>query len=88
MSDEVKEPTKFTDEELNQINEVRLKYAEVVNHLGQLQLNKRLLEKEIENTLERYDELVATEAELVDALQKKYGAGTLNPQTGEFTPSV
>ena len=40
-----------------------------------------------ENQLEQnWEENRQTESDLVKSLNEKYGAGSLNPQTGEFIP--
>ena len=42
---------------------------------------------EVENQLEQnWEENRKTESELVKSLNEKYGAGSLNPTTGEFIP--
>jgi len=42
---------------------------------------------EMEDNLEKaWEENRQTESDLVKSLNEKYGAGSLNPQTGEFIP--
>ena len=39
-----------------------------------------------ENLRGEYKDIQGNEKSLIDELTKKYGTGTLNPTTGEFTP--
>jgi len=86
--------TKFTEEEMVEIKTIQDKYSALGVQLVQLKLARRssedylkLLESE-ENTIE--GEITQTnikEKELADSLNEKYGVGSLNMETGEFTPN-
>ena len=86
--------TKFTEEELKSIQEIQQEYQNKVMQLGQVELEKIFL-KQRQESVEKLDESVKSEfsklqdkeRELVKGLNEKYGPGTLNPQTGEFTPA-
>ena len=86
--------TKFTEEELKSIQEIQQEYQNKVVQLGQVELEKIFL-KQRQESVEKLDESVKSdfaklqdkERELVKGLNEKYGPGTLNPQTGEFTPA-
>ncbi len=88
------ESTKFTDEELQSLQELQNTYASISTQFGQLKVSRMNLERqvynldEMEDNLEKaWEENRQTESDLVKSLNEKYGAGTLNPQTGEFTPN-
>ena len=87
------EPVKFTDEELSSLQELQNTYASISTQFGQIKVNRINLERQIENLddaenqLEQnWEENRQTESDLVKSLNEKYGAGSLNPQTGEFIP--
>jgi len=87
------EAVKFTEEETKNISEVRRSYQDVQIKFGEFALYKIKVEEdfnalnELEETLRKeYKDIQAKEKSLVDELTKKYGTGTLNPQTGDFTP--
>ena len=87
------EPVKFTDEELSSLQELQNTYASISTQFGQVKVSRINLEKQIENLddaenqLEQsWEENRQTESDLVKSLNEKYGAGTLNPTTGEFIP--
>lgn len=83
----------FTTEELEQIKKLQEKYNVLGIQLVQLKLAQknatRYAEslKEQENILE--DQIVETnneEKQLAESLDNKYGAGSLDLESGEFTP--
>ena len=80
------EEVKFTDEELKQVQNIQTSYADVTNKFGQLKLAQVRLDKQevdLENALQK---IQSDEQTFLDGITKKYGQGTLNPDTGVFTP--
>tara|TARA_R100000951_G_scaffold4730_1_gene5446 strand:- start:1456 stop:1725 length:270 start_codon:yes stop_codon:yes gene_type:complete len=80
------EEVKFTEEELKQVQDIQRSYQSVQNQFGQLKLAQiRLDEQEIEleNSLKSIQEKEKT---FLDGITDKYGQGSLNPETGVFTP--
>jgi len=87
------EPVKFTDEELTSLQELQNTYASISTQFGQVKVSRINLERnlesldETERSLEEaWDNNRQVESDLVKSLNEKYGAGALNPTTGEFTP--
>jgi len=79
------EEVKFTEEELKQVQNVQKSYVNIQNQFGQLKLAQiRLDEQEIdlENSLQK---IKKEEQQFLDSITKKYGQGTLDPETGLFT---
>jgi|TARA_A100001201_G_scaffold1523_1_gene3891 uncharacterized Rmd1/YagE family protein len=86
---------KFTEQELQSLQELSTKSNEITNRFGQLAIAKINLEKQSEAVEEEefklHEELEALKKEEQETLQsitEKYGPGSLDPQTGVFTPSV
>ena len=86
---------KFTEDELKSVGDLQVKYNTVTNKFGQLAIAKLNIEKQQEALEEEefkvHEELESTrneEQELLSKITEKYGPGTLDPQTGVFTPSV
>ena len=84
---------KFSEEELKELGGLQNSYQEKQGLLGQLSVQKILLNQQIEATENRqvelegeYEEVQQTERDLVQKLNEKYGPGQLDPQTGVFTP--
>jgi predicted nucleic acid-binding Zn-ribbon protein len=90
MADKVK---KFTEDELVLIEGVQRDYIDIQNKFGKLQITRVNLEKQLEelNGLEgkfrnQFEDIREKEKNLVDKLTEKYGQGSLDPESGEFTP--
>lgn len=84
------EKIKFTEDEVRQINELRIEVGGVFTELGQIHIEKRrrlseLEARELELT-KQHSDLVIKEETLFKGLNEKYGDGDYNPTTGEFTP--
>ena len=81
------EEVKFTEEELKQVQNIQSSYVDVTNKFGQLKLAQVRLDRQevdLEDTLQK---IQSHEQTFLDGITKKYGQGTLNPETGVFTPT-
>ena len=79
-------PIKFTEEEVQSLQDLQRTYQQITLAFGQLSVSRMALddrENSLKNTLE---ETKNKENELVKGLNEKYGKGSLNIETGEFTP--
>jgi len=89
------ESIKFTAEELKSLQEIQNQYQTKTIEFGQMKVQKILLTQQLDS-LERqmeqmevdYTNIQQTERELVKTLNEKYGPGSLDPQTGVFTPET
>lgn len=84
------EEIKFTEQEINQINELRQGFASIFVELGELTLERKKKIQEFDNIefqiQQRHDELLQAEDSLFKSLNEKYGDGNYDPNTGIFTP--
>ena len=90
MADEIK----FTDDELKSLQELQNNYQEKQPLLGQLAVQKILLDQQMDaletrktEVEQEYEGVQQQERDLVKTLNEKYGPGSLNPETGVFTPT-
>ena len=88
------EETKFTEEELKQVKEIQDSYFDIQNQFGQLSLAKLRLNQQLEgldnseNDLnEKFTKIQTNEKTFLDGITEKYGEGSLDPETGVFTPN-
>ena len=86
---------KFTEEELQSLQELSTKSNGITNRFGQLAIAKINLEKQSEaveeeefKLHEELEELRKQEQETLNGITEKYGPGSLDPQTGIFTPTT
>jgi len=78
---------KFEEVELKKLQNLQTSTNQVVNSFGQLKISEIRLESQLEFLKSKLDSLRKEETDLATVLSKKYGKGTLNAETGEFTPS-
>ena len=79
--------------DFKEVADLRSKLSTVVNEVGQYQLQIELLQFDITDLQQKISEqssffkqLLKKEEELIKRLSEKYGAGSINFETGEFTP--
>jgi len=84
---------KFTEDEMKQLIELQQTYATVQNTFGQLAVSRVRLEQqltELDGAEDRLRNDFTTtqqkERDFVDTINKKYGDGNLDLNTGVFTP--
>ena len=79
---------KFTEEELKSLQDLQGTYQQITLAMGQISLSKIQLENREKSVLNTLNEVREKENELAKELTEKYGKGSLNLETGEFTPIV
>jgi len=77
---------KFTEEELEQLTNLQKKTQQTTFQFGQLYLSKIKLEEQEKSLKDYVSSLEKEEIELAETLSAKYGKGSINIDTGEFTP--
>ena len=85
---------KFTEDELKSLRDLQDGYSEKSAQFGQLKVQKLLVQQQLDQLEQTevqmeadYASLQEKERELVKSLNEKYGPGTLDPQSGVFTPA-
>ena len=81
------EEVKFTDEELTQVQNIQKSYANVQNQFGQLKLAQIRLDNDEVTLEDALKSIQDDEKKFLDGITEKYGQGSLNPETGVFTPT-
>jgi DNA anti-recombination protein RmuC len=87
------DPQKLTAEELLSVTQLREQIVSVISTVGQLKLTHDLISDDLQATTDKlaqqssvYKELLNTEKQLMNSLLEKYGIGSLDIDTGIFTP--
>jgi len=90
-----KDEVKFTEKELQTLNDLQVKYNTITNQFGQLAIAKLNLEKQTEvvndqefKLQEELNQAREDEQEILKDITEKYGPGQLDPQSGVFTPTT
>ena len=82
------EEVKFTVEELKQVQNIQASYVNVQNQFGQLKMAQLRLDEQEVDLEEALKSIQSEEKKFLDGITDKYGVGTLNPETGVFTPTA
>ena len=82
-----KSSTKFTETELKDLKDLQVQMDNITIQLGQLGLAKINLDNQETLLNKQVSDLRAKEAEIAQRLSSKYGKGTLDVESGEFTPT-
>ncbi len=85
--------SKISEEELLEINDLRMKINRSIGESGQailqvkmLQDDIKILENKINEESVQFQKLIHDEQVLVKRLSDKYGTGSIDFETGEFSP--
>jgi hypothetical protein len=88
------EKIKLTEQELQQIQDLRVKYANITAQLGQLKVEQILVNKQLSrlNELEAqftkdYEQAQTEEDQFAKVITEKYGVGDVDLESGIFTPA-
>ena len=86
---------KFSEDELQSLQDLQNNYQEKQMVLGQLSVQRILLNQQHEaletrmtEVEQEYQNVQQEERDLVAKLNEKYGPGQLDPATGVFTPTA
>ena len=81
------EEVKFTEEEMSQVQGIQQNYANIQNQFGQLKMAQIRLDNQEVELEDALKQIQGEEQKFLDGITDKYGQGTLNPETGVFTPT-
>lgn len=87
-------PLKLSEQELQKVQELQTKYAEITAQLGQIKIESIIINEQLKrlNTLEdslaaKYLAIQTEEEQFAKLISEKYGNGDINIETGEFLPA-
>ena len=95
MVKEKENVVKFTDTELEKIKDFQQRYLDIQMSFGQGEILRSRLERQLEEIDTFFDKnrddlanVQKEERDFITEINKVYGDGVLNPETGVFTPSA
>ena len=83
----VKQAVKFTEDELKSLKSLQNQSQVATLQFGQLYLSKLRLEEQEITLKNQLKQLEQEEAKAAQTLTEKYGKGTIDIESGEFTPT-
>jgi len=81
------EPTKLSQEVIDQIKSIQQKNQAIEVELGQIELVKLSIKQRRLNAEQFLSDLIDEEKTLAEFLEKEYGNGTINIEEGIFIPT-
>jgi CHASE3 domain sensor protein len=78
----------LTQEEKQELETLQSEEIQLVNKIGEISLNIKLLEDQKEENIQKAITLNDTKTQIAKRLQTKYGEGSINLETGEFIKNV
>ena len=82
-----KSSQKFSTKEIEEIKKLRTELNQIIVELGQLYINKIKLEEQESFLKNQLNNIEKEELNLAKRLSGKYGKGSIDLETGTFTPS-
>ena len=79
------EKIQLTPEELSKLQELNVKATDIVTSLGQIEVQVSFLQANKESLLDNFAQLQLDQDQLATELTQKYGDGTIDMTSGEFT---
>ena len=78
------EKTVLSKEEIDNLSSLQQQHDNFVIQLGQIEYQKNLLDQQKENIYTNIKSFEDNQIQLAQQLEKKYGKGTVNLESGEF----
>jgi len=79
------EKIQLASEELSKLQELNAKVADIIASLGQIEIQISLLKDNKRSLLDTFTQIHQDQNQLAQELTQKYGDGTINMTSGEFT---
>jgi uncharacterized protein (DUF3084 family) len=79
--------TKITEQEIEKVKGLRIKFDQLVNTIGQVEVQLYNLQEQKKELQVSLLNIQQEELTLAKELEEKYGKGTVSLDTGEFSPT-
>ena len=80
------ETKKLSQEQLQQIKSIQQKNQVVVQELGQIEILKLQLKKRQQTAQQYLEDLLEEQEQIAQEIESIFGKGSIDIETGEFTP--
>ena len=80
-------PHSFNEQELKELRELRFKLNQITAQLGQISINEIKIEEAKDKLKKELSILETQESNMAKTLTDKYGKGSIDLESGTFTPS-
>ena len=80
-------PQSFSEQELNELKELRNKISQLTLQFGQISISMTKLTESKKQLESKLKDLEKEESDIAKKLSNKYGDGSIDLKSGTFTPS-
>jgi len=80
------ETNKLAQQQLQQLKSIQQKNQAVVQELGEIEIAKLQLQKRKQTAQQYFEDLLQEQQTIAQELEDIFGKGSVNIETGEFTP--
>jgi prolyl oligopeptidase PreP (S9A serine peptidase family) len=81
------EAKKFTPEEIESLKNIQIRMDQIISQLGRVHLSRIRVNEQEELVKAEISKIEKEEQDLAKTLSDKYGRGSLDIETGTFTPT-
>ena len=75
------------EQEMNEYKVLQEKINQVIYSMGEVSVEKQILKEKEEMVMANFNKVRKEETNFLKKVERNYGAGLINPETGEFTQS-
>lgn len=75
------------EQEMNEYKVLQEKINQVIYTMGEVSVEKQILKEKEEMVMINFDKVRKEETNFLRKVERNYGSGLINPETGEFTKS-
>lgn len=80
------ETNRLSQEQLQQIKLIQQKHQSVVQELGEIEIAKLQLQKRQQAAQQYFEDLLEEQQTIAQEIEDTFGKGSVDIETGEFTP--
>jgi hypothetical protein len=73
------------EQEINEYKILQEKINQVIYSMGEVSVEKQILKEKEERVMGAFNKVRNEETNFLKKMEKNYGSGLINPETGEFT---
>lgn len=73
------------EQEMNEYRVLQEKINQVIYSMGEVAVEKQIVKEKEERVMDNFNKVRKEETNFLKKMERNYGAGMINPDTGEFT---
>jgi hypothetical protein len=73
------------EQEMTEYKNLQEKINQVIYNMGEIAVEKQIMKEREERIMEIFNKVRKEESNFLKKMERNYGSGIINPETGEFT---